>query len=236
MEKKKNCFTSEKCLHSQNLADDRTGDIICILCGLVLEPLFAEQEHARGGRMESATGEGEVAAFMRDVAAQSHISARVVDLSLSYFHKIRQRLESHRPKFTAHILAAYCLYEISSKEGVSRTVEEIAYFAGCSTNKLWSVESALNLEETLNSPSDYVDRYCNQLEMSYAQSKEVHKVLDKLPFLQDMKPQSAVATAIRYYCVENKSKLSLRSICEACNVSPANIQNAIRKISAKQRC
>jgi transcription initiation factor TFIIIB Brf1 subunit/transcription initiation factor TFIIB len=219
------------CKHQQTLDDDREGHSVCIQCGLVLEPIYQESEPFRGQLMRTSAVEGDAAIFLRDIGSHAEISGCIISRSLSYFEKIQQQLENHKPKFKWRELAGYALYEVLSREGASRTKREIGYFTGCPPAKLFDIESALSLEDTLENASDYVARFCIELEMSYAEASQIRAHLTSKHFFDGITAQCGAAAAIYWYCRDNKKNMTLKRICQICDVSPANISKFVKKCS-----
>ena len=156
----------------------------------------------------------------------------ITDDAVTYYDKIRLQLAERRPKLGDKVLAAYALYETLSKHQVPRSVQEIEYLTSIKPGKMFAVESALNLTDTLNCPQDFVSRFCSLLELKYRDEVIIRKILAntlKLK-LSNVRPQCAVAVITHLYCKEKKYKITLKKICEICAVSPTNVHNLTRKI------
>jgi transcription initiation factor TFIIIB Brf1 subunit/transcription initiation factor TFIIB len=132
-------------------------------------------------------------------------------------------------------MASYALYETLSRNQISRTVQEIEFFTNCKSSKLWAVESALNIKETLNHPLDYVERFCRLLDFKYHDIKIINGIVGNMFGWGGVRPQCVVAVVIFLYCKETKNKLSLVKICEICDVSSTNIYAIIRRMKAQYR-
>jgi transcription initiation factor TFIIIB Brf1 subunit/transcription initiation factor TFIIB len=195
-----------------------------------MEPLYMETNSYRGVFNQPPAWNGEASLFLQDVCSHAEIPRGILDLSLSYFLNIQKRLGCHKPKFGWKELAAYALYETLSKEGASKTKREIGFFTGCQPTRLFDVESALNLEETLENPCDYIGRFCRLLDMSNTETAKIRAELYHWRFLDGVTAQCAAAVAIHWFCVENKKKMSLRRICDSCDVSPANVSSVSRRL------
>jgi transcription initiation factor TFIIIB Brf1 subunit/transcription initiation factor TFIIB len=202
----------------------------------VLEVVYQQEWRSDGGR-----GGGEVCSpyenasdptfnFLLDVAAHAEIQKCFVQQTFSYFNKIKRKLEKRTPKFPDRVLASYALYETLSRNGVSRSVQEIEFFTSCNLTKLWAVESALNLKDTLCHPLDYVERFCTQLSIKFHEMKVIRGIVGNMFGLGGIRPQCVVAVVIYLYCREIKRKMSLATICAVCDVSSTNIYAIIRKM------
>lgn len=216
-------------MHRQTIDDDREGHSVCIQCGLVLQPIY--QHSASVVFFPAAYKQQDpVLNFLLDVAAHAEIQRFIIDSSLSYFHKIKIQLQEHKPRFTDLVLASYALYETLSRNHISRTAQEIEFFTQIKLAKLWAVESALNLKDTLNHPLDYVERFCSLLDIEFHEMKIIRGIVGNMFGLGGIRPQCVVAVVIYLRCKETKQKMSLVKICEACDVSSTNIYAIVRKM------
>ena len=219
------------CFHKKTIDDDREGTEVCLDCGLVLQEILLPGTPLKTTRTFSTReGEPELTRHLCDVIAHAEIPMCVVSPTLDYYKQLRGELASHRPKFTDKVLLAYALYETLNRENISRTVQEIAFFTDCSEKKLWNVESALNLEKTLSSPLDYVERYATQVNLTFSDVKKIKEKIGSLACFYSAKPQCVVALALYMHCLENKLKCSLKNICQVCSVSPTNVHHMMRKM------
>lgn len=228
--RRQQCVPSDACTHEKTIDDDRDGYCVCIQCGLVLEPIYLETNPYRGVFVNPSLWEEDASIFLRDVCSHAEIPNGIRELALTYFQRIKKRLAARRPKFGWKELAAYSLYETLSREDASRTKKEIGFFTGCQIAKLWDVESALNLEDTLENACDYLDRFCCLLDLTSTEAAKIRHELISWHFLDGVTAQCAAAVAIHWFCVENKKNISLKRICDACDVSPANISSIARRI------
>ena len=169
--------------------------------------------------------------FLRDVSSLAEIPGGIVDHALSYFRKIQKQLGGRKPNFCWRDLAAYALYETLSREGASKTKREIGYFTSCSPTKLFEIESALNLEDTLENAADYVDRFCIQLEMRYSDASAIKNILTSQKSLfNGITAQCGAAAAIHSYCLGKGRKVTLKKICQVCDVSSPNIRKIMTRM------
>ena len=224
----------DTCLHQQTVDDDREGHSVCLLCGLVLEQLYQQQDRRetliQTSPEKMREEEDPVCKFLLDVAAHAEIPKSVISYAMSYLKKIQYQLMWHEPRFSDKTLASYALYETLSRNSISRTAEEIAFFTQCKLTKLWAVESALNLKDTLNHPLDYVERFCTLLDLEFQEMKTIRGIVGNMFGWGGIRPQCVVAVVIYLYCKELNKKLSLVKICEMCDVSSTNIYAIIRKM------
>lgn len=225
--------SGDACSHEKTIDDDREGFCVCLQCGLVLEPIYQQGWSCEAKPLHlSPREEDEADTFLRDVGSRAEIPQGIVESSLSYFRKIRQQLSPHKRRFNRRDVASYALYETLSREGASRTKREIGFYTGCNVAKLWDVESSLDLEDTLEDPGDYIGRFCFLLGIKNIEIAKIRSVLSDWTFLEGVTPQCAAAASIFWFCSENKKQMTLKRVCEACDVSSANISSIIKRMSA----
>lgn len=229
-------FSSDECLHNQTVDDEREGNSICISCGLVLQPIFLETswetEKRQSMHFDQDLKGRSREFFFRDLGANAHICESITHDAGLYYDKIKNNLKDHKPKFNDNVLAAYALYETLSKHKVSRSVQEIEYLTGSKPGKMFAVESALNLTETLNCPLHFVSRFCSMLQLSFIDETIIRNIVKNATKLKlsNMRSQCTVAVIIQLFCKEKRYKITLKKICEICGVSPTNIHTLIRKM------
>lgn len=233
---RKQNFSSDDCPHQQTVDDEREGNSICITCGLVLQPIFLGNSWEQGKKhlpeCESVSKTMNRHAFLRDVGANAHICESIINETISYYEKIRDRLKNRKPRFNDNVLVAYALYETLSRNQVPRSVQEVEYLTDSKPGKMFAVESALNLVDTLNCPLDFISRFCSLLDLKYADETMIRNIVKNASQLRlsNVRSQCTVAVIIQLYCKEKKYKITLKKICEICGVSPTNIHNIIRKM------
>jgi len=222
------------CPHSETIDDDREGECVCLQCGLVLEPVYQNQQCGSISYEDPQHNTQEIHCFLQDVGAHAEICQSMLESAKTYYLKIKDQLAENRlKKFKDKELAAYAIYETLCRHHVPRTVKEIEYFTRIGSSTLFDIESLLNVKETFNEPLDYVDRFCTLLELPFWDTKIIRGIIFNLSEqekLKDVRPQCVVALAIHLYCKEKKIKLGISKISEICDVSSANIYKLVRVI------
>jgi transcription initiation factor TFIIIB Brf1 subunit/transcription initiation factor TFIIB len=219
------------CPHSQTVDDDREGECICLLCGLVLEPLYQSQRNEGACFTERENDIQEIHNFLQDVGAHANIPQSLICYTEDYFRIIKKQLTGEKKKkFVDRDLASYALLETLCRHKVPRTVQEISYFTATETSKLFAVETALNIREVLGHPQEYSDRFCALLGLSFWDSKQIRGIVFNMFGLGNVRPQTVVALVVFLYCKEKKINIPLKLICEVCSVSSTNINKLARDV------
>lgn len=172
--------------------------------------------------------------FIRNVGENGCMPQGAIAYAEAYYEKIkRQVLPAIRSRET---VAAYAIYEALNRYEVPRMAEEIEYYSGVKIADIFRVEANLTLEISLNNPRHYVQRYCRLLTLDYsfeARAKETVECM--LTFLQlgNLRCNCLVAVAIYLLQRELKKKITLRKICEVCQISATSVHRVIRKLKSE---
>ena len=221
------------CAHAV-VVENREDESVCTECGLVLaEQMYHDFFHPKGWATPNGGvllyGENRIHKFIRDIGANACIPDNVVLYATNYYEKIQAALPL---KIKPWAIAAYALYESLNKFEVPRMAEEIAHYSGVKLQDIWQVETNLMLEETLNDPILYVQRYCNLLQFSYADQVRVRQTVEQmlqLP-LGNVRCNCLVAVVLYLHCKDSKKKLTLRKICEVCSISATSVHRVVRQL------
>jgi len=221
------------CAHAV-VVENREDESVCTECGLVLaEQMYHDFFHPKGWATPNGGvllyGENRIHKFIQDIGANACIPDNVVLYATNYYEKIQAALPL---KIKPWAIAAYALYESLNKFEVPRMAEEIAHYSGVKLQDIWQVETNLMLEETLNDPILYVQRYCNLLQFSYADQVRVRQTVEQmlqLP-LGNVRCNCLVAVVLYLHCKDSKKKLTLRKICEVCSISATSVHRVVRQL------
>lgn len=213
------------CSHD-NTVITAEDECVCTQCGLVLQQLF----NPSTWHCFPVSDKDDITDFLHDVGDRAHIPGNIVVHAEHYYKKIKGLL----PKFQNKILAAYALYESLNKFEVPRMAEEIEHYSGVKLKDIWSVESNLSLEIPLSDPINYVHRYCVLLNFSYTEQTTVRRTVWSIQCLPlgNLRCNCLVAVIIYLFCKEEKKKITLRKICETCNISATSVHRVIRQFAA----
>lgn len=218
--------SSDACSHC-NTVDTQEDDCVCVDCGLVLSQT---QVYNPTTWSTPVCGSDNIHEFIRDVGENACMPGNVVVYAVNYYDKIKAALS---PKFPKKTIAAYSLYESLQKFEVPRMAAEIQHFSGVKLKHIWQVESNLNLEQSLNNPTHYVHRFCVMLNFSYADQLTVKNAVEAIQLLPlgNLRCNCLVAVIIHLFCKEVGKKITLKKICETCDISATSVHRVIRQFS-----
>ena len=216
------------CPHSKTIDDDREGQCVCLQCGKVLDQIFQAQSN-EGVPFHDEENNANINSFLLDVGAHAEIPLSILKYAECYFQVIKKQLQEKK-KFKDKELASYALYETLHRHKIPRPMPEITYFCDVNPVKLFAIETALNIKETLCHPLEYSDRFCTLLGLSFWDSKIIKGIVFNMFGFGNVRPQSVVAVVVYLYCKEKEINIPLSQICETCSVSSTNIYKLARKV------
>ena len=221
-------ISEDACPHINRIDNYVDGDCVCTDCGLVLSQIYLPSvSHL------SAPGKqlSEMHEFIRDVGENACMPINVLTYAENYYEKIKCNLV---PRFSKKTVAAYALYESLNKFEIPRMAEEIQYYTGVEMKRIWQVETKLTLEQPMNEPGNYVNRYCNLLDFSYGDQlivKEGVEFVQREQAIGNLRSNCLVAVIIYLHCKEVRKKITLKKICETCFISATSVHRALRQLS-----
>ena len=217
----------EICLHNNTIDDEKSGDNICLSCGLVLDKIFKDSNQKY--RAYDAPSYINIREFIYDVCENGTVAKSTAVYAYHYFESIKPLLAPCN--FKDKLLASYAIYYALNKHHTPRTPEEVQYFTGCNAADLWHVEGKLSLLDTNNSPLEYVNRFASLLGLSYYDMKCIKHLIMELHDFPSLRPQTVVAVITHLYCKHQKKKISVSQIASVCQVSTTNIYRIKRSFN-----
>jgi transcription initiation factor TFIIIB Brf1 subunit/transcription initiation factor TFIIB len=215
-----------ECSHSNVVDDEREGTCVCTECGLVLEQLYFPCYTSDIDDIDRC----KTFLFLRDVCSNAFISENIIYYSYTYFKHLKKDQSIISKKFADIAIASFALYETLSRHKNAYTAKEIAYYTGTPCTTLWKIENCLHVTEMLNNPQDFVERYCSSLEIDFYPTKIIKGITGNMYGLGDIRPSCVVAAVIYLYCKEIDEAISMKKICEVCDVSTGNIYKIINRL------
>ena len=215
-----------QCLHSKTVDDDIEGSCVCLECGLVLEPLFLHNFIPAKCSLDFC----EIRAFLTDVCANAAMPEYIISYTYQYFKSLSNDYAIKEKKFNKKAIAAYALYETLCRHKIPRTIAEIEYFTGVTSNVIWNIETSLTISETLSYPQDFVERFCTLLKIKFCHTKIIKRIVGNMSGMGNIRPKCVVAAVIYMYCKQKNLKMSMKKICEVCFVSTGNMYKIIKNL------
>lgn len=191
-----NSISTSICAHPQEIEDDRTGDVICLDCCLVVGQIYVPQSthldyyhkvnkylSKEEDTIEKTENNGketnmiirdnknltkvcDYSKFIQNVCANAHISGEIADYASHYCAELKTILNL---KSLNLAIPAYAIYESLIRFECSRTMEEISNYSGVTTRSIVHVCNHPNIIHThaSNDPLHYVEKACIKINLSY---------------------------------------------------------------------
>jgi transcription initiation factor TFIIIB Brf1 subunit/transcription initiation factor TFIIB len=215
------------CSH-HNTVDTAEGDNVCTDCGKVVGQIYAAAFSEQQQQRRFISPDQLMYEYIRDVGENACIAGCVVKYAEGFYSKVKKEL---LPRFTPKTIATYALYEALNTFEVPRMAQEIEYFTGVKIRDIWRIESTLVTEDRFSDPAQHVLHYCIILNFTYPEQMFIQKTVD---VMQEQLPLGALrsncisAVVIYLYCKDVEKKITLRKICEKCEVSATSVHRVIR--------
>jgi transcription initiation factor TFIIIB Brf1 subunit/transcription initiation factor TFIIB len=222
--------STDVCGH-QNTVDTCEGDNVCTDCGKVVGQVYETPPFFMGGCHEFVSPDVDMYEFIRDCGENAKLPPCVMKYAENHYSKIKVVLLK---KCSKQSIAAYALYESLNMFEVPRLAEEIAYYTGVSITDIWRVESNLVVETTFDDPAKHIVSYCQQLNMSYSEQmtlKECVESIQEEGLIGTLRSNCLSAVLIYTYCKYAKKKITLKKICETCDISATSVHRVIRQLT-----
>jgi len=189
------------CYHEQSIEDERTGDLICTDCGLVLDSLvssfsnqcFSFENHSS----QEITDEEKLRRCLDVLLIENH---EIIRDSKKLLKSIRRRIQEEDIPFrffNNKVHVCWAIWEACNINKCPRSLDEICLVCGVKESALLKLEKELNLRPTYCSPKDYVERISGNLGLPFWMQKCVKIILSSSYIYTDQyKPVNVVAGVI----------------------------------------
>lgn len=211
------------CTHQDEVIDERSGDIICISCGLVMDSFYV----SNSVRQEEQFFDKPINLYNSVYDYTCEILERL-NISRSFLSQIFD-LFTQKYKFYStsdrHALIAFCCYQILNENNVPISIKNISAVTG------YSVEQISQMQDDTTSivfdTHNALEKYCKMLNLSF---HDYSLIKESIPIDQSSghNPLTILSSAIHLYCVKNKKDLSLKDICDTTGISKISVQRYIR--------
>ena len=237
------CPECENCMHKNTADNPECTEHVCYDCGLVLETVYASHSYAREtskglGVQEDNKNSRIAKNLASDICSNLHIPYNVESYANWYYEKTLTP-KSVGMRFSISELMAFAIYETLNRFETPRPISEISYAANVEAKRLFKIESRLLLEVAHVSPLHYLSRFCSFLDIPYIQQKSIEKIVEQnICFkMRTVEPKCLAAAAIYVHCnrdwKDRSTSISMKHICEVCDVSATNTKKIGAKMSTK---
>jgi len=219
------------CIHplEYRVHDQHEGSEICSSCSLVLNELdcvhHEVQRYKESKRNRLRTSDEQL---ITDICRNGAIPQSIEEYAVWLFSILRFEVKYSDVK-KSH-LAVYSLYETLHRFNVPRTYKEIEAISGISSKILWQIESKSDMKIRDIAASDYVNRFCHNLNLDYSNVKKIESYCQMLFGMNNHSPQSLCASVIYFHIKKEKLSIPLYKVCEISGVSSTCIRQINRKL------
>ena len=222
------------CNHLNVVEDFQEGTTVCTDCAFVVKKqLYLPQTFThRKNVFENSKKENDANDFLKNVCENVQISNNICVYAINQMKKVN--IHTRNQNFKTNELASYSLYDALNHFDTPRTPEEMSRFTGTTPKTIWKIEKQMRNPYVIGSDATlYVDRLCaNMSELTFRDKQSIKEKIRNSRDFTDVRPTCLVATITHLHCKDQKYNITLKNICEICNVSSSNVHKLIRKSTA----
>jgi len=175
-------------------------------------------------------------AQIRDMAVLMNLPTKVQDKACEIFKFVDEK-KSLKGKGMTEVIAAI-IYIASKNAGLPRNPKEISQHANIKKKHLGRCYKAIKqvLPDQLNTsskPSDWVESFCNRLNLPHSIIRAVKALTDKSSEMEIMtgkNPRTVAGAAIYMISLMTENPKGVREIAEVAKLSEGTIKSAYRKL------
>jgi transcription initiation factor TFIIIB Brf1 subunit/transcription initiation factor TFIIB len=225
-------FFSATCTHTP-IDDYFAGVCVCSICGLVLEeqlllPSVTQHTHTFP-LIPTDKHDVEMETFLRDVCDRAHICTSLIFDTLVYARKVKDHLQKKR--FSTQEIVACALYHTLNAYNSSRTLADIARYSGVQQSRVCAIEATIP-STAAATMDNIVDGYCVALGIPFFHSSIIKKnIISNTDELEALQPQTIISAVIYIYSKKVKLDLTMKEICNVCQVSSPNVHKIVRRLN-----
>ena len=230
------------CSHANTIDDHRTGDVLCIQCGLVLQERIAFESPTKFGVSEKSNQK-----LATDIAVNSYhlmlinfcfnagLPLKLACTAYELYKRTRKEqdlvlisnstrnhlfasmyvtLHNNGSSFTLRELSAHCNIDLPTLTRLTRTI----------------FDKHMNIE-TYPMASNIIERLCANLQIERRKSIEiVQNVQDfEIEHSLGLNPATIAAAFVHLYVKKEKIDLKLKTICEMVGISTVSVKRFLNR-------
>jgi transcription initiation factor TFIIB len=171
--------------------------------------------------------------LLQNQATQHGISHVILEAAKNMYKKVSEKKISRGENRQAII--ASCVYMACKSNGVPRSVKEVSVMfdvrVPCMTKACKTLAAYVDVDVTCSTPADFVNRFCNKLDMTDEFAKGVKRVLlEKRDRLSEFTPPSAVGGCIMLHAERLHVPLNKKMVADVCQISMVTISKCYKML------
>ena len=206
----------DSCSHFRTIDDTTTGDCICLDCGKVIEQLLFNTQKCC---LSESLGTDKHLYLLSEICENLNICSSVKSEILKTF--LRACQQHHKNK---DILIAFAIFDTLRILKMPDRLRDIELSTGIDRKHFLRVNNSENTATETNNTTASLEIYCVLLGLSYEAKKKIESFCNELMGLCSNSTNCILATVILLYCTEHKIEMTLKKICEVCDVSCESVR------------
>lgn len=207
------------CRHFNEIIDERSGDIICTSCGLVLDVVYTQAPQLTNSLTFK---NGDIIDYLSEMLSRLNTPMSYLPFIIEMYSK-RNKTFSAKDKY---LLASCCCYEALNELGIMTSIKMIAAVTGYAVeeiSKMSDNKSVINFELDA-----LLEKHCKMLNLSFHDFSLIKKTI---PSEQSSghNPLTIITAAIYNYCENQNPKIPLKTICTVTGISKISVHRYNRR-------
>lgn len=201
------------CCHLVEILDERNGDIICSLCGLVLDRFYV-------GSITEDYDSCDTLEWIIDLLDKLQLPQV---FSKDIFNKFQPHDEKGMPDKTRKSMLCYYAYLVLNDNKIPVSIKDISACSGISTDDIYKHQQSVVFLDF----NELINKYCSILEIPYQDCNVIKSNFPEL--LSGHNPLTVIGANIYTYCKEKKIKKTLKEISDKIGISSVSIQRYLKQ-------
>lgn len=210
----------DDCSHSNELIDQREGNIVCSDCGLVLDCYF-EVDVNHINRQECELISKRKQEFVYETLERLHIPQSI---AFHIFKKINESSEKNQNE----IFLSGIIYKTLIELNIPFTIKEISCVTGIKVKNINKKKIDKKIDVVIINTNEILERACSKLNLKFNDYTLIKEKIKKMN--NGFNPSTIIAGNIYVYCKENNKKLSMKDISNVTGISCMSIKRFTNKI------
>lgn len=225
------------CLHEETIDNYREGEVVCTLCGLVLDQIFGSCYKYRGAPyIVDEIDDFAIRETLMDVMGNINLPNGLKEQMLVEYkvHRVNKKLRL----FKNNEILCFTIYDNLIKNEIPRQLDDICYRCHVKRSRICSIQTETEFNDL--DPTLLVERIIGELEIPYNNLGKIIAVVRQLEEISCAKPETMTACAIFAHMMQGEKNLFhqdkniLKSICHHCDISESSVKSLFKRYRKSQ--
>ena len=167
------------CQHNKTVDDWRTGDEVCLSCGVVVGNIMLDS-NMHTERAVIYLNHDEDIVHLKKLCDKIPCTDICTEHIIATYKKFKRKSQLQKD-----YLYAASIYSTLNKENCSKSIEYVCNLCSVKTKKFWKLIKNLDIEYTVKT-TNMTEYYLQNFKFSYNDIKAINNIIDKLCLLYNL--------------------------------------------------